>query len=405
MAHLEDSDGFVLLGHSDLGGFGDGMQVMRHRDALYVGHFGVSGMGTSILDVSDPSDPGMVLQWKAPPGSHTHKVQVADGLLLVNHELFRSEGPAPTGLAVYDLSDPFRPEQVGFFDTGGRGIHRIVWEGGSYAYVSATPEGFTGRIWMIVDMSDPEHPFEAGRWWWPGMWKAGGETPDWPAIEVRQVHHGMVNGDRAYLGMWDSGMVILDISDVSTPRTLSRLSWNEGGHTHTALPLPGRDLVVVTDEQIHDGCEGKDHMVRVVDVADETKPAVVSICAIPEGDFCSRGLRFGAHNLHENRPGSYRSEHLVFATYFNAGLRVYDLTDQEHPEEIAHWIPACPPGQAACQINDVFVSADHLVYVTDRINGGVYIIEPGPLLAARMEETSTEREDGSTSNEPTEEAA
>ncbi len=386
--HPEDSVGFRLVGHSDLDGHGDGMQVMPHGDALYVAHFGPSGKGTSVLDISDPASPSVVRQWEAPPGSHTHKVQVADDLLLVNHELFRSDGPAPVGLAIYDLADPFDPQRVGFFDTGGRGVHRIVWEGGPHAYISATPPGYTGRIWMIIDVSEPTAPVEVGRWWWPGMWEEGGETPDWPDDESRMVHHAMVHDDRAYLGFWDSGMVILDISDPSSPSTVSRINWDEGGNTHTCLPLPDRDLVVVTDEAITDGCDGDRHMIRVVDIADETEPYVRSICPVPDDDFCDRGLRFGAHCLHENRPGSYRSQHLVFATYFNAGLRVYDLTDPDQPTEIAHWIPECPPGQPACQINDLYVASDHTVYVTDRVNGGVYILEPSDDLTGRMAEAA-----------------
>lgn len=386
--HPEDANGFRLIGHSDLGGHGDGMQVMPLGDTLYVAHFGPSGKGTSILDISDPTRPALVDQWDAPAGSHTHKVQVADGLLMVNHELFRSEGPAPVGMAIYDLTDPRRPERLGFFDTGGRGVHRIVYEGGDRAYLSAAPEGYTGRIWFIVDVSDPTRPSEVGRWWWPGMWTDGGETPDWPAGEERLVHHAMVHGDRAYLGLWDSGMVIIDLSDEEHPATISRLAWEEGGHTHTALPLPDRDLVVVTDEAITDGCDGDRHMVRVVDVSDETAPFVRSICPVPEGDFCDRGLRFGAHCLHENRPGSYRSQDLMFVTYFNAGLRVYDLSDADRPTEIAHWIPECPPGQAAAQINDVFVAEDHTVYATDRVNGGVYLLEPTTELSSRMAEAA-----------------
>ncbi|MGH8926908.1 MAG: LVIVD repeat-containing protein, partial [Acidimicrobiia bacterium] len=195
--HAEESSGFRLVGHSDLNGSGDGMQVMPWGDVLYVGHFGPSGMGTSVLDVSDPSSPEVVRQWKAPPGSHTHKVQAAEALLLVNHELFRSVGPAPVGMAVYDLSDPWQPAQIGFLDTGGRGVHRIVWEGGRYAYIAANPVGYTGRIFLVIDMTDPEHPREVGRWWWPGMWKGGGEVGDWPESEERQIHHGLVDGDRA----------------------------------------------------------------------------------------------------------------------------------------------------------------------------------------------------------------
>lgn len=386
--HPGEASGLELIGHSDLNGHGDGMQVMAEGSALYVGHFGPTGMGTSILDISDPTQPAVVKQWEAPPGSHTHKVQVADGLLLVNHELFRSDGPAPVGMAIYDLANPFEPKRVGFLDTGGRGVHRIVWEGGRYAYVSATPEGYSGRIWLIIDLSDPSHPMEVGRWWWPGMWEAGGETADWPEHEERQVHHGLVHGCRAYLGMWDSGMVILDVSDLSRPRVISRLSWEEGGHTHTCLPLPTRGLVVATDEAVHDGCEGPPHMIRVVDVGDEAHPSVRAICPEPVGDFCERGLRYGAHNLHENRPGSYQSEYLIFATYFNAGLRVYDLSRADQPEEVAHWLPACPPEQAACQINDLFVIEEGLIFTTDRINGGVYVLAPDGPLSRRMSEAA-----------------
>ena len=100
-------------------------------------------------------------------------MQVADGLLLVNHEQFRGGDPYSAGMAVYDLADPFDPQQVGWFDSTGKGVHRIVWTGGRYAYVSAIPEGFDDRIWVIVDMADPRNPVEAGRWWWPGQWVGG----------------------------------------------------------------------------------------------------------------------------------------------------------------------------------------------------------------------------------------
>ena len=384
--HSSDLVGFRPLGQSTLGGYGDGMQVMRTGDALYVAHFGPSGMGTSVLDVTDPTDPGLVFQMKSPAGAHTHKVQLADGLLLTNHEAFRGGVPDRVGMAIYDTSEPFAPVEVGFWDSTGLGVHRIVYEGGQYAYVSARPDGFPERIWVIVDVSDPENPVERARWWWPGMHES--EQADWPEGESRSVHHAMVDGDRAYVGFWDSGMVILDISDLDDIGVLSHLQWEVGGHTHTALPMPGRDIVVVTDEALSNNCEGDPHMVRVVDISDEADPEVVSICPVPEGDFCERGLRFGAHCLHENRPDSYRSAEVVFATYFNGGLRVYDVSNPSTPTELAHWIPECPPGQPAAQINDVWVGEDLLVYATDRVNGGVYILQPDDALSARLRESS-----------------
>ena len=372
---------FVTIGHSDLNGSGDGMQVMPHQGALYVGHLGTSGMGTTIIDAADPTSLRIADQWSAPPGAHTHKVQVADDLLLVNVEAFRGGSPSEVGLRVYEITDPLRPSLIGRWDSTGKGVHRIVWEGGRYAYVSATPEGFDDRIWVVVDMSDPERPTEAGRWWWPGM--ARGEIRDWPAEEWRSVHHAMVRDNRAYVGFWDSGMVILDISDLSDISVVSHLRWPVGGHTHTCLPLNG-GLVAVTDEALTEGCIDDPHMIRLVSIADETQPEVVSTLPIPQGDFCERGGRFGSHCLHENRPGSYQSDQIIFATYFNAGLRLYDVSVPDRPEEIAHWIAPPSAISPVPMANDVWVGEDLLTYVTDRAGGGVHAIRPNEPLTERL---------------------
>ena len=298
----DEARGLRGIGHSDLGGYGDGMQVQKDGDALYVGHFGVSGAGTSILDASDPTDLRLVTQWMAPHGSHTHKVQVADGLLLVNHERFRGGEPWSAGMAVYDLADPFAPRQVGWFASTGLGVHRIVWMGGDHAYVSATPEGFNDRIWVVVDMTDPGSPRATGRWWWPGQHVAAGEEPTWPEGKRFAAHHALVDGDTAYCGYGDAGLVVLDVSDRAKPTRLANLQWSPGGDTHTCLPLPGRDLLVVTDEVVDSSTE--EHLVRVVDVSDPADPRIVSVCPPPPGDYATRGLRFGPHNTHENGPGA-----------------------------------------------------------------------------------------------------
>jgi hypothetical protein len=374
---VESEHGLRLVGHSDLRGCGDGMQVMRHGDALYVGHFGISGIGTTILDVADPTHPRVVDQWPAPHGSHTHKVQVADGLLLVNQEQFRGGDPFTAGMLVFDVADPLAPRWIGRFDSGGAGVHRIVWTGGRYAHASAIPEGYSDRIWLVIDMRDPEHPVEAGRFVL--------DTPE-PAGERYAAHHALVDGEVAYLGYCDAGMVVLDVADFERPREIARLEWEGGGETHTCLPLAGRGLVVATDEQVKDGPGAPTRLVRVIDVADPSAPRVVGACPQPEGDFADRPLRFGPHNLHENRAGSYCSERIVFVTYFNAGVRVYDLDDPESPVEIAHWLPEPPPGQPAPQVNDIYVEESGRVWATDRIGGGLYALEPDEALAASMQE-------------------
>jgi hypothetical protein len=233
----------------------------------------------------------------------------------------------------------------------------------------------------VVDLADPAHPVEAARWWWPGQ--RDDERPGWPAGKRYAAHHALIAGDRAYLGYGDAGMVILDVADITRPRQAGLARW-DGGSTHTCLPLPGRGLVVATDEQVHDGPRAPRRAVHVLDVSGAS-PVVLAQCPHPDG-FGHLPLRFGAHNLHENQPGSYRSERLVFATYFSAGVRVYDLADPARPAEVAHWIPQPPPGQPVAQINDLFVDSGGLVWVTDRIGGGLYVLEPAAELAALMEQ-------------------
>jgi hypothetical protein len=383
--------GLKLLAHHDLDGHGDGMQVQREGDALYVGHTGTSRVGTSILDVSDPGRPELVRQVAAPSNTHTHKVQVADGLLLVNHESYPMgrppQDPYSAGLAVYSLADPLAPEQIGFWNAGGRGVHRIVWTGGRYAHMSARPEGFNDRIWVVIDMADPANPVEAARWWWPGQHTAAGEQPTWPDGERYAAHHALLDGDIAYLGYDDANMVVLDVSDMTQPKQLEHVTWG-GGSTHTCMPLPGRRLVVVTDEQQTDGPHAPQRDISVIDVAEQGASKVLGTVPRPGDSFDALPMRFGPHNFHENRAGSYRSERLVFSTWFSAGVRVYDLADPSNPREVAHWVSDTPAGQAAPQTNDLWVDHDGLVWVTDRHGGGLSVLEAEPELAALMREAA-----------------
>ena len=233
--------------------------------------------------------------------------------------------------------------------------------------------------WVTVDMRDPERPVEAGRWWWQG---------EAPPGKRYAAHHALLDGDVAYLGYGDAGMVVLDVSDMTAPRQIGHLGWEPGGDTHTCLPLPGRGLVVATDEALANRCDEEQKLVRVLDVSDPASPRVVGACPVPEGDFCERGLRFGPHNLHENRAGSYRSERIVFVTYFNAGVRVFDLADPAAPVEVAYWVPETPDGQEDAQSNDLWVDADGTVFVTDRIGGGLYVLEPDEELAALLRDAA-----------------
>ena len=376
--NILESRNIELLGHSDLNGKGDGMQLMRKGDYLYVGHMGYNGVGTSVVDVSNPCDPRVVRQIPIPENTHSHKVQLAGDILLVNHEQQLHAGtPFSAGLAVYDVSKPAEPAQIGFLPINGFGIHRIWWAGDKYAYFSVREEGYDGRFLMTVDMSDPANPRTVSRWWYPGQWVAGGEKPTWGSGPTVRAHHIIVKGNRAYGGYGDAGLLIFEVDDGHLT-LISERSWatEVGGstHTHTALPLLSHNLLITTDEPLKDDCQEPTKTARVFDISNDREPRQIGILPEPQGDFCRRGGRFGTHNLHENRPDSFISEDILFMTYFSAGLRVYDVRDREQIREIASFVPDAPAGQKTTQINDVYVSPDGLIYVTDRLTGGVYIL-------------------------------
>ena len=78
------------------------------------------------------------------------------------------------------------------------------------------------------------------------------------------------------------------------------------------------------------------------------------------------------------------SSELIFATYQNAGVRVFDIRDQYRPHEVGAWVPPAParmmdhrPNRArVIQSADVFVDQRGLIYSTD-YNAGLFILEYG----------------------------
>ena len=75
----------------------------------------------------------------------------------------------------------------------------------------------------------------------------------------------------------------------------------------------------------------------------------ISTCPLPDHQaYAARG-RFGAHNIHENTPSpcAWYSEDVVIGTFFNGGLRAYDIADPYRPAEVAVFVPPPPRGAEA----------------------------------------------------------
>jgi len=400
-----------IIGYSDQGGRSDGQQIMVRNGYAYIGH--VCSKGFSIVDVRDPREPKTVGYVANPPNTWSLHLQVHDNLLLQVHARdmfsmpemadernyykgkaeFHALTKAPdkrdwsSGIAVYDISQPTEPRRIGFLPIEGRGVHRIWYVGGRWAYASALFDGFTDYILITIDMADPTAPKIAGRFWLPGMNVAAGEKPNWPLPTGRYgLHHATVEGDTAYCSWRDACLVVVDVADRSDPKLITHQRWFPpiGGGTHNALPLPDRDLLVVLDEAVLDQCADGYKPIWLFDNKVKSAPVCLSTFPMPaDRDYIAVGGHFGPHNVHENRPGSFQSSDIIFATYQNAGVRVYDIRNPYQPKEVGACVPPAPKKLMDPRPNrpvvlhsaDVFVDRNGIAYCTDWSGAGLYIME------------------------------
>jgi hypothetical protein len=411
------------IGHLDLPGAG---QVTVAGNYAYVGHIpNKDNLGTSIVDISDPNNPQLVATVTLDdPASHSHKVRVAGGLMVVNHErnptpvgrraeqlpgvrreLRETLGREPSraelaqklsvtetdlvtietaekqpyrngGFRIYDVGNPAAPKLIHHRLTGGIGVHRFDMDE-RYAYISTEMDGFVGNILVIYDLRNPAKPEEISRWWMPGQNLAVGEKPSWSGKRHR-LHHALRFGDEMWASCWHGGFRIIDIADLKKPKTAASYNYHPPfpEPTHTVVPVPvklgGRRIAIAIDEEDQaqstneeQARRGRPHAgMSVFDVSDHANVKALSLFEVSELDspFArTPGARFGAHQFHERMAGT-----LVFAVWFSAGLRVVDVADPSSPREVGYFIPEPLSGRSAPQSNDVVLDQRGLIYVVDR---------------------------------------
>jgi len=409
------------------------------RWIAYVGHHGgrarnpLTGSsednGTSLLDVTDPHAPKLLAHIPGAPGGPeaggAQMVRVCEGKALPKGDpnkvyLLRTLGN--TGHEVWDVTNPAAPALVTTVTRGLNGTHKNWWDcdrGIAYLVADGRPDGWrTNRMIKVYDLSDPAKPVHIRDF---GLL---GQEPGSTGPAPEGLHGLVALGPRIYVayGTWKEGILqILDRDKLlkGDPNAANRfaptrdnLLYPQVGRMdmqpawggHTAFPILGvqvpgfqkhaqgklRDFVLVVSESLANECREYPHFAFLVDVTDETKPFGVSNFQVPEalGNFCARGGRFGTHSSHESfTPIFYKK--LVFIAYFNAGVRAVDIRDPYAPKEVGYYIPATTERtdercvedggakkcKVAIQTNNVEVDDRGYIYIVDRANTGMHILE------------------------------
>jgi hypothetical protein len=409
------------------------------RWIAYIGHHGGKRMnpltgqmelnGTSIVDVTDPKRPRYLhhipgAEGEAEAGGAA-MVRVCDGKTLPHAAkdktyLLRTLG----NLAheVWDVTDPAKPARLVTVLDGLKSTHKNWWEcdtGIAYLVSDGAPSGWrTNRMTKIYDLSDPAQPRFIRDFGLPG------QEPGSTGTAPEGVHGPIALRNRVYFAYGTGAKGVLQIVDrdkllagdpqaaarfAPTPANLlypqiGRLDMSPawGGHTsfpilgitvpHWAADVPGRtrDFVLLVSEALRNECQELRQLSFMVDVTTERTPFSVATFEVPDptGDFCRRGGRFGPHSSNESFSPIYYGR-LAFIAYFNAGVRAVDIRDPFHPTEAGFFIPSvtaktdkrcievsgAPRCKTAIQTNNVDVDDRGFIYLADRADTGLHIVE------------------------------
>ena len=395
--------------------------------------------GTSIVDVTDPARPVYLHHIPASGDSQgAQMVQVCSGADLPGaaaDETFLLRANGNESHEVWNVSNPSEPRLVreivrmGRTADGQQNTHKSWWECETgIAYLIGTPDGWRApRVAQVFDLSEPEAPRHVRDFSLDGVQPdAAGPVPGGSG-----VHEVVRLDNRLYLSYGTSRDGVLQIVDrerllegdtsaaaplASSPSGLrfpqvGRLDLPSFWGGHTAFPLldveiedyaPNRDertrdFVVLVSESTANQCQEARHVVVFVDVSDEAHPWPVSTFQVPEAasGFCDRGGRFGPHGTQWSMNDQFYKKVQVFS-WFNAGMRAVDVRNPFEPTEVAYYIPATTENtdqrcvtidgvescKTAIQTNNVEVDDRGLIYLVDRANTGLHIVElTGPAAA------------------------
>ncbi|MGI9421714.1 MAG: RNA polymerase subunit sigma-70 [Hyphomicrobiaceae bacterium] len=403
------------IGELDIAGGG---QVYVQGHYAYIGHMRPPH-GTSIIDISEPKAPKLISQIELDSArAHTHKVRVVDDIMITNVEMndrhavrrgsgwnraeadltarlgrppsedeileelnmtreqlalmheFEARPFTEAGFQIWDVSNKSQPQLLKHVRTGGIGVHRFDMDA-RYAYISTEMDGYQGNILVIYDLANPSEPQEVSRWWMPGQHLAGGEKPHWSGYSHR-LHHAMREGDELWAAVWHAGLRVIDISDITAPKTIGSYDYHPPfpEPTHTIMKVPfeigGREIAIAADEE-HDHTPGQLHAgLWFFDVTDRSKINAIGMYHQSECDspYSRKPGRFGLHQFQERL-----TDTRLYCAWFSGGLRVIDFADPTKPTEVAHFIPEPRNGLEAPQTNDVDVDDRGLIYLLDRNNG------------------------------------
>jgi len=377
--------------------------VAGYKNLAFIGKWGgaCTGMGVDIIDISTPSTPVKIaatLTHANTSAEDMNTIQIGsrDVLAVGLQECGMNPAQGKSGLELYDITDPSHPQFLSFFDVDGfgadvHGIHELdltITPSGRALALAAVPdleiltrdsEGLGGKgDLLIIDITDPTTPTVVSEW---GVLDEPGLGPSFYA-SVRQGSfpetfghsaRASKDGTRVYVSYWDAGVMVLDISNPASPVLLGHTSFSPGeeGNAHSVAEARGGNILIQADEDLDPFGSGAFDgwgYLRIFDIADPANPQLLSTFAtanVSDETVATQG-NWTTHNP-EVRGNT------VYASWYNDGIRVIDISTLSAPYEVAFWIGAGAPADAPAVNIWSVVPHQNVLLASDR-NYGLYIL-------------------------------
>jgi hypothetical protein len=346
------------------GGYGD---VWAHKDVAYLGNLRRGDCrpanGIWAIDLEDPAKPRALGAFAKFPGSDGEDVWVGSvrtkafkgDLAAVGVQRCSRQASGFAGMALYDVTDPAKPRELARLATGvASGVHElgvVQRPDGRVLALAAVPYSFNlsgGRQGdlRIIDITDPRRPRELANW---DVRRDGPAEARGQLAARRDVFDHSAwpfdKGNKVYASFWAAGVQFLDITNPASPRLIGQTPYRpEDGYrgAHSGWFNEDETLFVQNDEAMQavgSGSRASWTFQRVFDTSSLEHPKLLSTfateSAVPgtDGKVATDGV-YSVHN-------AVIKGDLSYASWYSDGVRVVDLSDPGHPQEVAWFVP--PP--------------------------------------------------------------
>ena len=345
---------------SDVWGWAD---PVTGREYALVGRSG----GAAIVDITDAASPRYLGVVSAnPSGARDLKVYA-------DHLFFTGDGAGDHGLVVFDLTRlrDSGPDPVEFApDAVYRGIasaHNLVLdpESGFAFPVGASGGGQTcGGGLHMVDVRDPKSPVFAGCFTDTEGLIYPGRTHDAQCVVYRGPDDRF-QGRQLCFASNETALRIIDVTDKEAPAPVGTATYPGLAYVHQGWLTDDQRYYYLDDEL--DELVGTAPATRtfIFDVAELDDPILVGSVDGPTGAT--------DHNLYVKGDRMYQAN-------YQAGFRLFDISDPEAPVEIG-WFDTTPyegdpPGFVGAWTAYPFFESGTVVVTS--MYEGVFLLRPGP---------------------------